>query len=147
MFKSIKPIIDEKIVWFAYHNDRPVAMWLNIPDINQMIKHLNGQFHLIAKIRFMLMKMRRSCTKMVGLVFGIIPEYQGSGIDYFMIVEGEKEIKRSTNYRELELQWQGDFNPKMLNISKNLGAENARTLSTYRYVFDRSEPFERHPIL
>jgi hypothetical protein len=147
MFKTIKPIIDGKIVWFAYHKGRPVAMWLNIPDINQIVRHLNGQFHLLAKLKFLILKLRKMCTGMVGVVFGVIPEFQGTGIDYYMIVEGEKEIKSNTNYRELELQWQGDFNPKMLNISKNLEAEKARTLVTYRYLFDRDAKFERHPIL
>ncbi|MEP5612439.1 MAG: hypothetical protein ABJP45_09335 [Cyclobacteriaceae bacterium] len=147
MFKKMAPIIDGRIVWFAYHKGKPVAMWINIPDINQMVKHLNGKFNLKAKIHFMILKWRKVCNGIVGVVFGVIPEHQGTGIDYYMIVEGEKEIKTNTPYRELELQWQGDFNPKILNISKNLDAEKARTLVTYRYIFDRDAPFERHPIL
>lgn len=146
LFKSMQPIIDEKLVWFAYYKNEPVAMWLNLPDINQIVKHLDGQFNLIAKIKFMILKMRKVCNKMVGIVFGIVPEHQGTGIDYFMIVEGEKVIKSDTRYRDLELQWQGDFNPKILNISKNLEAEQSRRLVTYRYIFDRNIPFERHPI-
>lgn len=147
LFKSMQPIIDEKLVWFVYHNGEPIGMWLNLPDINQMVKHLNGKFHLLAKLKFLYLKMRKTCTKMVGIVFGIVPEHQGTGVDYFMIVEGERVIKSDTRYRDLELQWQGDFNPKILNISKNLDAEKARTLITYRYIFDQSIPFERHPIL
>lgn len=147
LFKSMKPIIDEKLVWFVYHKNEPVAMWLNLPDINQIVKHLNGQFNLIAKIKFLILKMRKVCNKMVGIVFGIVPEHQSTGIDYFMIVEGEKVIKSDTRYRDLELQWQGDFNPKILNISKNLDAEISRTLTTYRYIFDQTIPVVRHPIL
>ncbi len=147
MFKKMGPIVDEKIIWFAYYKGKPIAMWLNIPDINQMVRFLNGKFHLLAKIHFMILKWRKICRGMVGVVFGVVPEHQGTGVDYYMIVEGEKEIKTNTKYRELELQWQGDFNPKMLNISKNLEAEKARTLVTYRYLFDREAEFERHPIL
>lgn len=147
MFEKMESIIDGKIVWFAYHKGKPVAMWLNIPDINQMVRHLNGKFHLLAKIHFMILKWRKVCTGIVGVVFGVVPEHQGKGVDYYMIVEGEKEIKTNTPYRELELQWQGDFNPKMLNISKNLDAKKARTLVTYRYIFDRDALFERHPVL
>jgi hypothetical protein len=87
------------------------------------------------------------CNKFTGIVFGIIPEFQGKGIDYYMIVEGAKVIQQKKQYHELELQWQGDFNPKMLNISKNLGATKSRLLCTYRYLFDRSKEFKRHPIL
>ncbi len=146
-FKALKPIADEKLVWFVYHKDRPVAVWFNIPDINQIIKQLNGQFHLLEKIKFFILKLQKVCKNVMGIVFGVIPEYQSTGIDYFMIVEAEKEIKKNTGYRELELQWQGEFNPKIHNISKNLEAEKSRTLITYRYIFDHDAVFERHPIL
>ena len=85
--------------------------------------------------------------KFTGIVFGVIPEYQGMGIDYYMIVEGAKVIQKNTQYDELELQWQGDFNPRILNISRNLGATQSRMLATYRFIFDRSKEFKRHPVL
>jgi len=146
-FQTIKPIADEKLVWFIYHKNRPIAFWFNLPDINQIIKHLDGRFDLFAKIKFLFLKLRNKNTSFTGIAFGVIPEYQGKGVDYYMIVSGEREIKRSTKFRHLELHWQGDFNPKMLNISKNMGAEKARTLSVYRYIFDREASFERHPIV
>jgi hypothetical protein len=85
--------------------------------------------------------------KFTGIVFGVIPEYQGKGVDYYMIFEAAKIIQHKTRYKELELQWQGDFNPKILNISKHIGGEHSRTLTTYRYLFDRTKEFKRHPIL
>ncbi|MEO7800427.1 MAG: hypothetical protein ABIR81_00425 [Ginsengibacter sp.] len=147
MFKAMKPVIDEKLIWYVYHNEKPIAVWLNLPDINQIVKRLNGKFDLWAKMRFAFYKFTRVCNKFTGIVFGIIPAFQGKGIDYYMIVEAAKTIQKNTKYNELELQWQGDFNPKMLNISKNLGAEKSRALATYRYLFDRNKPFKRHPIL
>ena len=64
-----------------------------------------------------------------------------------MIVEAEKVIKKKGRYKELELMWQGDFNKKMLNISRNLGATESRRLITWRYQFDRSKEFHRHPFI
>lgn len=147
LFESMAAILDEKLIWFAYYQNQPVAMWINIPDLNQIITHLNGRFNLWAKLKFMVLRHWGVCRRFVGLAYGIVPPFQGSGIDYYMIVEAEKVIKASTRYREVELQWQGDFNPKMLNISRNLGAQPSRELITYRYLFDRSRPFDRHPIL
>jgi len=147
MFKTMKPVIDEKLIWYVYHEDKPIAVWLNLPDINQIVKRLDGKFDIWAKLRFGYYKLTGVCNKFTGIVFGIIPAFQGKGIDYYMIVEAAKTIQNKTKYNELELQWQGDFNPKMLNISKNLGAEKSRTLATYRYLFDRNKPFKRHPIL
>lgn len=147
MFKTMKPIIDEKLIWYVYYNNKPIAVWLNLPDINQIVKRLNGKFDIWAKLRFVYYKLTGVCNKFTGIVFGIIPAFQGKGIDYYMIVEAAKIIQNNTKYNELELQWQGDFNPKMLNISKNLGAQKSRILTTYRYLFDRDKPFKRHPIL
>ena len=147
LFKSMNPIINEYLITFIYHNDRPVAFWVNIPDVNQVFKYFNGQMSLWHKLKFLRIKKKRMGSGFVGIVFGVIPEYQGKGVDYFLIVEGENYLKKNTHFRKLELQWQGDFNPIMNNISKKLGASLTRVLATYRYQFDRSLPFERHPII
>ncbi|MEO7315579.1 MAG: hypothetical protein ABIW47_10355 [Ginsengibacter sp.] len=147
MFQSMKPVMDEKLIWFVYHNDRPISFWVNLPELNQLFKHFNGKFGLVEKLRFLWLKAWHKNDRFTGIVFGVIPEYQGKGIDYFMIMQGAKVIQEETHYKELELQWQGDFNPKILNISKNLGAKESRRLVTYRYLFDRTKEFKRHPIL
>ncbi|MBL7471230.1 hypothetical protein [Robertkochia sediminum] len=147
LFKTIKPVLDEKLIWFAYYKDEPVAMWVNLPDINQVIKHLHGKFGWFSKLKFFLIKKLVKNENFIGLAFGVVPEFQGKGLDYYLIVEAEQVIKSTTSYKKLELYWQGDFNPKILGISKNLGGKHSRTLVTYRYLFDRNKKFERHPVL
>lgn len=146
-FKAMKPVIDEKIIWFVYFKDDPVAMWINLPDINQLFKKFNGKFGLVEKARFIWMLKRRVSNKFIGLVFGIVPEHQGKGVDSFMIVEGAALIQGEKLYSEYEMQWIGDFNPKMVAIAEGLGTVRSRTLVTYRYLFDRTKEFKRHPIL
>ena len=143
----MKPVIDEDLMWFTYFRGQPIAMWINLPELNQIVKHLNGSFNFFARLKYLWLKKKGVCNKFTGIIFGIVPEFQGKGIDYYMIVEGSTIIKQKRQYHELELQWQGDFNPKMLNISKNLGATQSRLLCTYRYLFDRSKEFRKHPIL
>lgn len=147
MFKSMQAVMDEKLIWFVYYKNDPIAFWINLPELNQIFKHFNGRFGLIEKIRFLWMRWRSKNTKFTGIVFGVVPEFQGKGVDYFMITQGANCIRTETHYKDCELQWQGDFNPKILNISKHLGARKSRVLTTYRYLFDRSKPFQRHPVL
>ena len=52
MFQTMKPILDENISWFIYENDKPIAMWINIPDLNQWFKYLNGKFGWLEKLNF-----------------------------------------------------------------------------------------------
>lgn len=158
MFKSMKPVMDERINWFVYHKDEPIALWINLPDLNQWFKYLNGKFGLFEKLKFLWIKRTRPCNKFLGLVFGIVPEWQGKGIDSFMIVEGAKVIQGVTIqdgiyqigkpiYEDYEMQWIGEFNPKMINVAESLGTYRSRILTTYRYLFDQTKEFKPHPIL
>ncbi|MBK9276452.1 MAG: hypothetical protein IPM49_18200 [Flavobacteriales bacterium] len=63
-----------------------------------------------------------------------------------MIVFAEKIVEQGL-YRDTVLTWIGDFNPRMIKVCENLDAVNYRTMATYRYLFDRSRPFERHPLI
>jgi hypothetical protein len=149
MFRKMKPVMDEKIMWFVYHHDAPIALFVNLPDLNQWFKHLNGRFDLWHKLKFLWVKRTKPCSKFTGIVFGVVPEFQGKGIDAYMIAEAAKVVQTpAVAYTEYEMQWIGDFNPKMLNVAENLGdVYQSRRLVTYRYLFDRSKPFQRHPVL
>lgn len=147
MFASMKPVMDVRVNWFVYHHDRPIAMFINLPDLNEWFKHLNGKFDLWHKLKFLWIKKTKPCKKFVGLIFGIVPEYQGRGIDSYMIAEASKVVLQ-TDYSEYEMQWIGDFNPKMVNVAEHFGnTYRTRTLTTYRYLFDRTREFKRHPVL
>ena len=147
LFLTLKPVINEHISWFIYENEKPIAMWMNIPDLNQWFKYLNGKFGILQKLKFLLMKKLTKNKKMVGLVFGIVPEWQKKGIDGFMIWEGTNHFRKATDFEDYEMQWIGDFNPKMMKIAESLETEVTRKLATYRFLFDREKEFERHPVL
>ena len=148
MLASMKPVMDERINWFVYYHDRPIAMFINLPDLNQWFKYLDGKFGLLQKLKFLWIKKTKPCKKFVGLIFGIVPDFQGKGVDSYMIGEAAKIVQPHTPYTEYEMQWIGDFNPKMVNVAENFGDTfRTRTLVTYRYQFDRTQPFHRHPML
>jgi len=158
MFQAMKPVMDERISWFVYYKDEPVAIWINLPDLNQWFKRLNGKFGLLDKLKFLWFKKTVKCNKFVGLVYGVVPEWQGKGVDSYMIVEGAKIIQslKIENgeykpgvpiYSDYEMQWIGEFNPKMINLAEGLGTYRSRVLTTYRYNFDRAKEFKPHPIL
>ena len=148
LFKTMKPVMDEKIIWFVYHHEDPIAIFTNIPDLNQWFKYLNGKFDLWQKLKFLWIKKMKPNNKFTGLVFGVIPEFQGKGVDAFMIQEAALVVQPNTSYTEYEMQWIGEFNPKMINVAENFGNTfRSRKLVTYRYLFDRTKEFKPHPIL
>ena len=147
IFKSMKPVMDERIAWFVYHHEAPIAIFINIPDLNQWFKYLNGKFDFWHKLKFLWIKKNKPNKKFTGIVFGIVPEFQGKGVDAYMIYEAANIIQPLNQYDDYEMQWIGDFNPKMVSIAENLGTQKTRILKTYRYLFDRTKEFKRHPIL
>jgi hypothetical protein len=147
LFKSMKPIMDERAVWFAYYKNDPIAMFINIPDVNQYFKHFNGKFGWWQKLHLLWMKWNGYNKRLTGLAFGVVPKFQALGVDSFMIYESALLIQFKGWYHQYEMGWAGDWNPKMVNIYKNLNAKQSRRMITFRYLFDRNRPFERHPVM
>jgi hypothetical protein len=145
LFRKMKPVMDPRLVWFAYYKEEPIAMFINIPDLNQYFKHFNGKFGLLEKLRLLWMKKRGINKRLTGLAFGVVPKYQALGIDSFMIYECGLLVQNKGWYTQYEMGWAGDWNPKMINIYKSLNGIQSRRMITFRYLFDSNAPFERHP--
>ena len=147
IMKQIKPILDEKIVWFGYHHDEPVAFYINLPEVNQIFKYVNGKMDLIGKLKFLWHKWRKSCNKMLGLVFGIAPEHQGKGLEGALVLATAQMVQKDyPRYDDLEMNWIGDFNPKMIRVVEQVGGDIVKTHITYRKLFDETKPFKRAPL-
>jgi hypothetical protein len=145
LFNKMKPIMDERVVWFAYYKEEPIAMFINIPDINQYFKYFNGQFGWLEKLRLLWMKFRGTNKRLTGLAFGVVPKYQALGIDSYLIYACGLKIQGKGWYDQYEMGWAGDWNPKMVNIYKSLGGKQSRRMVTYRFIFEDKYLFERHP--
>ncbi len=142
--KKTKAFMDEELIWFAYYKDKPVAFFILYPDLNQIIKHFNGRLHLWNKLRFVFYKATHKMTRMRAIVGGVNPSHQNSGIESAIFLNLYNVFKRKKWYKELELSWVGDFNPKMIAIYEALGARKAKTHYTYRYMINKERPFVRY---
>jgi len=145
LLKQMKPIMDTQLVIFTYHKNNPIAFFIMMPDISQITRKFNGKFNWFNKLRFMFdLKVRKSCTRVIGRIFGIVPEFQSKGIEAGMIMEFAKNaFKPNFPYTDLEMNWIGDFNPSMMKMVEQIGGKVRKTHLTFRYLFDRSTPFAR----
>ncbi len=147
MFAKMKPILDPRLIYFAFFKGEPVGFFIQIPEINQIFKHVNGKMDLIGKLKFLWYKTFFPPKKMLGLVFGVVPEHQGKGVEGAIVLSYDQMSgKASFPYKTIEMNWIGDFNPKMMRVCEQLISKIYKTHHTYRYLFDREKPFERHPI-
>jgi hypothetical protein len=136
------------MIRFAYYNEDPIAMFINIPDVNQYFKYFDGQLGWKQKIHLMWMKFRKTNKRLTGLAFGIVPKFQSLGIDSYLIYSTSLLLDQIKIYNEYEMGWAADWNPKMVNIYKSLDANPSRRMVTLRHIFDtQKHPFERHPVM
>lgn len=123
--KQMKPVMDERLIWFGYHNNEPIAFFVMLPELNQIFKHLNGKLDLIGKLKFLYYKYKLSGKqvpkKTFGIIFGVIPKHQGKGVETGL-VGSTQEIVTSLGYTGIEMNWIGDFNPKMLAVIRLMGS-------------------------
>ncbi len=148
LVKTMKPIIDEQLLWFAYTSEgEPVAFFIVIPDLNQIIKHLNGRLNWWGMIKFLLLKMRGALTRACGVIFGVVPDHQGKGVESAIALRFRTAARENPfyPYETMDMNWVGDFNPKMLRFVSQLGATNEKTYITYRLFFNPNQPFSRCP--
>lgn len=143
IMKAIKPVKDPRITLFAFYDEKPIAFYINLPELNQIFRHVKGNLDLIGKLKFLFYKKFRGSSTMYGVVFGVAPEFQGKGVEAAMIKYAGLHVRKKTPYRDTILTWIGDFNVKMLKVCKNLNASLLRKLCTYRLMLDDSIPFER----
>ena len=97
LLNSMKPIIDPRLMHFAYHidengNKEPIGFFLLMIDLNQIYKGLNGKMNLFNKLRVLWrVKITRICDRAISLVFGIVPEHRGKGLEAGLVCSLESQ--------------------------------------------------------
>ncbi|MFO7257034.1 MAG: hypothetical protein DIU61_005025 [Bacteroidota bacterium] len=148
LVKQMKPILDRKLLYFGFYKGEPVAMYLSVPEVNQILKHVNGKLDWIGKLKFLWHRYVKGNTKALGVLFGVAPEHQGKGLDGALVMTAAQVLQhQQTAYKEYEMNWIGDFNPKMIRVVEQVGASVVKRHATYRKLFDESKPFRRAPVL
>jgi ribosomal protein S18 acetylase RimI-like enzyme len=128
---DLKPILHPKGVIFAEDkNGRPVGFAITIPDINTILKALNG--HLLPfgwlKLLMGLPKLRRYRL----FALGVLPEYHGKGIDSLLYRALYESLYSPDIW--LEINYVLEDNAPMNNAIVKL---NAKPLRRYR-IYQKS---------
>jgi ribosomal protein S18 acetylase RimI-like enzyme len=80
MARDLKQVIQPKAVLFAEDADgKPIGFAINLPDVNSLLKGLNGHLFPFGFIKVLTGIPRLRRYRMFAL--GVIPEYQGKAID------------------------------------------------------------------
>jgi len=148
LVRDAKVVLEEEFILFVYYKDDPIAFYMMIPDLNQILKHFKtGKLNLFSFLKLIYLKKIKTMTRCRVLVMGVIPKFQNSGIESGIFWQMRQVLLKRPWYKEMELSWVGDFNPKMIALFNSVGARHAKTHETLRFQFDRTKPFERLSII
>ncbi len=147
IMKKLRPIIDERVCWFAYYEGEAVGFFIALPELNELFKHVNGKLNWLGKLKFAWYRWRGAVRTLTGIAFGIVPAHQRKGLETAFILAASKMVQDASkvHYEDFAMNWIGDFNPKMMRVAESIGGRIWRTHGTFRYVFDRTKPFVRAP--
>ncbi len=141
--RKIRMIMDPELIWYAYFKGEPIAFFMFLPDANQIFRHLNGRLHMLNQLRFLNYKRKKHITRARGTAAGVVPKFQNSGVESGIFYQLREVMQRKPHYKQFELSWVGDFNPKMISLYLATGAYHTKTHHTYRYMFDPNQPYHR----
>jgi len=118
--KKLKQFADPELVLFAELDGRPIAVSVTVPDINQVMKRLNGKLGLIEKLKFLYYK--KQITGVRSLIGGVMKEYRDTGIIAVLYYETEKANLR-LGYEWCELGWNLEDNDLINKFDMAIGGK------------------------
>ena len=124
--KKLKPIIFEELVRIAEYDGEPVAFMITIPDVNELIKDLNGELYPFnwAKLLWRLRKPRTARARVP--LMGVAKRFHGSRLASqlaFMLIEfTRRDCVGTYGIKTGEFGWILEDNRGMLSIAELPGA-------------------------
>jgi len=125
--KSVKPFADPDLVFFIYYENEPAAVCVIFPDINPLLKRLNGRIGLLGLLKALIYQ--REIRGLRLLMFGIKEKYRQLGFPLLAFRHIYKIARENKNYQHLEMGWTLEDNE---SINALIGEAGARIYKKYR---------------
>lgn len=135
-FDKMRPVMDEKLVWYAYVDGEPASFLLVLPDTNELIRGLDGKLGLVGKLRFLWNKQTVRHKRLRAVIMGTKERYRNLGLESALFISLKDHVLSLGHYEELELSWVADFNKKMMSVHMATGATLSKRHATLRKLFD-----------
>jgi GNAT superfamily N-acetyltransferase len=130
---DLKTIVDNDFAHVAEINGEPVGFSVALPDYNQIFRKMNGR--LLPAGIFKILWNKRKINKIRTALMGVIPEYQGRGIDVLLHREAiENGLIRS--YYSSEVGWILENNIQMIRVAEKIGGTLDKRYRMYSKKLD-----------
>lgn len=132
MARQMKPLIDERLVWFAEVDGEPAAFAVCLPDLNEAIRDLNGRLLPIGWAK-LLWRLKVSGVRGARVpLMGVRRKHAGSvmgSLLAFLIMAAIRREAAALGLNRIEMSWVLEDNRPMRRIAEAVGG---RAYKTYR---------------
>ncbi len=125
--RDLKPILDPDAIWFVEDAGVPVACCLGFPDINVIVKRIQGRLFPLGLPRLLLGVRQLRDYRLWGLA--VKPAYQGMGLDVLLYLRLFESLARR-NVR-MEANYILEDNLKIRNALEKLGMAPTKRYRVY----------------
>jgi GNAT superfamily N-acetyltransferase len=135
MVLPLKDIADPELVLFAEAGGEAVGWFPAIPDLNEILIHLNGlrrPWDSLRALRYRSLKPRCLAIKSIA----VLPEYWDSGVAVLLFAEMTRRAI-AKGYESLDLSLTGEDNPDTWDLAHHMGA---KIYKRYRFYTKRLQP-------
>ncbi len=129
MAGRVHDFMDPDLALFAEVEGKPIGFAIAIPDINQVLIHLNGSLLPINWLR--VKRWMRQINVVSFKLMGLLEEYRHRGIDAILYLEVVKAIFRK-GYLWLDGSVTSEYNPAINLLAHRLGAERFKEYRLYQ---------------
>jgi len=130
--KSVKSFADPDLVFFIYYENEPAAVCVIFPDINPLLKRLNGRIGLLGLLKALIYRGEIKGLRLV--MFGIREKYRQLGLPMLAFQHIYEIARENKKYQHLEMGWTLEDNESINALIEEAGA---RIYKKYR-IFRKS---------
>ena len=128
--KSVMTFADPDLAFFIYYENDPAAVCVIFPDINPLLKRLNGRIGLLGLLKFLIY--RREIKGLRCLMFGIKEKYRQLGIPMLAFHHIYEIAREQKQYQSLEMGWTLEDNESINALVEEAGAKRYKKYRIFR---------------
>jgi hypothetical protein len=130
MAEELMKIMDQDLVFFIYYKNEPAGFCLVLPNINPILKALNGKIGFLGL--FKLLKYKNAIDSARCLALGIKLKYHNLGIPLVALDFLWETLARKTYYMTLEVGWNLEDNLDIIKYEEEAGCKIYKTYRIFR---------------
>jgi len=130
MAKSLSPVLDKDLAFVINYDGEPVAIALLLPDVNPLLKRLNGSIGLSGILKYLRYRHEIRGTRVV--LFGIKPEYRKRGLPLVLLDYLLEHMYGNPKYDYVEAAWTLETNNEINSVIEAFGGRRYKRYRIYR---------------